>query len=192
MNDLLWILIKIEATIELSYFSPGQFPWNLLGSLSLIFEKNFPNLSLVQTWPQSRKCCPPYPLLSEKKEACTRVSSRVSSSIGVYNYYLTSPFLICKLKSRWIRIGKHRKAKSHLLEYLLIPMMVDVMKFLSRYPPFKEEEEKTVYEKDDCINRTGEGAEVHRPKRKGEITTSRKKKFRMLHTFRCVPPAPSA
>jgi len=48
MNDLLWILIKIEATIELLYFSPVQFPWNLLGSLSLIFEKTF------QIWAWSR------------------------------------------------------------------------------------------------------------------------------------------
>jgi hypothetical protein len=72
-----------------------------------------------------------------------------------------------------MRISKHRKAKSHLFVCLLIPMMVDVMKFLSRYPPFKEEEEKTIYEKDDRINRTGEGTKVHRPKRKGEIMKSK-------------------
>lgn len=71
-----------------------------------------------------------------------------------------------------MRISKHRKAESHLFECLLIPVMVDVVEFFSRYPPFKEEEEKTVYEKDDYINRTGKRTEIHRPKGKDKTMTS--------------------
>ena len=48
MNDLLWILIKFEATIELSGFLPGKFPLNLLGCLKSNFWKNF------QIWAWSR------------------------------------------------------------------------------------------------------------------------------------------
>jgi len=74
-----------------------------------------------------------------------------------------------------MRVNKHEKKlnPSDLFERLLIPMMVDVMEFVSRYPPFKEEEEKTVYQKDNCINWTGERAELHRPKGKAEVMRSR-------------------
>jgi len=76
---------------------------------------------------------------------------------------------------------EHRKAKPHLFECLLIPMMVDVMEFFSGYPPFKEEEEKTIYEKDGRIDGTGEGTEDHRPKWK-EKTDKLIKKYSGCYT----------